>query len=116
MIEFVNILSSDWRHNDEHHALDFMRTCPSSNSLFPEKVRRPMRDLISGSCPRTPTGKRLRAYDFQANNAEHLRSVYDMGITMVSMGDGKVRLLHSFYNVSRIFEYFTGSFDLYVLG
>ncbi|XP_037911039.1 ER degradation-enhancing alpha-mannosidase-like protein 3 isoform X2 [Hermetia illucens] len=91
-------ITHDWRHNDEHHALDFMRTCPSSNSLFPEKVRRPMRDLISGSCPRTPTGKRLRAYDFQANNAEHLRSVYDMGITMVSMGDGKVRLLHSFYN------------------
>lgn len=77
-----------------------MRTCPSSNKLFPEKVRKPLRNFITGSCPRTPTTKRLRALDFQASNADHLRAVYDMGITMVSLGDGKVRLFHSFYNVS----------------
>ncbi|XP_037958336.1 ER degradation-enhancing alpha-mannosidase-like protein 3 isoform X2 [Teleopsis dalmanni] len=87
-----------FRQADEHNVLDFMRTCPSSNKLFPEQVRKPLRNFITGSCPRTPTGKRLRALDFQANNADHLRAVYDMGITMVSLGDGKVRLFHSFYN------------------
>ncbi|XP_030377293.1 ER degradation-enhancing alpha-mannosidase-like protein 3 [Scaptodrosophila lebanonensis] len=87
-----------FRQSDEHNVLDFMRTCPSSNKLFPEKVRKPLRNFITGSCPRTTTGKRLSALDFQASNADHLRAVYDMGITMVSLGDGKVRLFHSFYN------------------
>lgn len=87
-----------FRQTDEHNVLDFMRTCPNSNKLFPEKVRKPLRNFITGSCPRVPTGKRLRALDFQASNADHLRAVYDMGITMVSLGDGKVRLFHSFYN------------------
>ncbi|KAI8123543.1 ER degradation-enhancing alpha-mannosidase-like protein 3 [Lucilia cuprina] len=88
----------NFRQSEEHNVLDFMRTCPSSNKLFPEKVRKPLRNFISGSCPRTPSTKRLRALDFQASNADHLRAVYDMGITMVSLGDGKVRLFHSFYN------------------
>ncbi|XP_036320679.1 ER degradation-enhancing alpha-mannosidase-like protein 3 isoform X1 [Rhagoletis pomonella] len=86
------------RQTDEHNVLDFMRTCPNSNKLFPEKLRKPLRNLISGSCPRVPTGKRLRALEFQASNPDHLRAIYDMGITMVSLGDGKVRLFHSFYN------------------
>ncbi|XP_068151414.1 ER degradation-enhancing alpha-mannosidase-like protein 3 isoform X1 [Drosophila tropicalis] len=94
-----------FRQSDDHNVLDFMRTCPSSNKLFPEKVRKPLRNFITGSCPRTTIsgsgGKRLSALDFQASNADHLRAVYDMGITMVSVGDrsqGKVRLFHSFYN------------------
>ncbi|XP_039949166.1 ER degradation-enhancing alpha-mannosidase-like protein 3 isoform X1 [Bactrocera tryoni] len=87
-----------FRQTDEHNVLDFMRTCPKSNKLFPEKVRKPLRNFITGSCPRVPIGKRLRALDFQASNADHLRAIYDMGITMVSLGDGKVRLFHSFYN------------------
>lgn len=87
-----------FRQTDEHNVLDFMRTCPSSTKLFPEKVRKPLRNFITGSCPRAQTNKRLRALDFQASNADHLRAVYDMGITMVSLGDGKVRLFHSFYN------------------
>ncbi|XP_018782736.1 PREDICTED: ER degradation-enhancing alpha-mannosidase-like protein 3 isoform X3 [Bactrocera latifrons] len=80
-----------FRQTDEHNVLDFMRTCPKSNKLFPEKVRKPLRNFITGSCPRVPTGKRLRALDFQASNADHLRSIYDMGITMVSLGDGKAK-------------------------
>lgn len=90
----------DFKDKEEHHALDFMRSCPSPNKLFPEKVRRPLRDLVTGVCPRISSGKRLRAHDFQASNADHLRTVYDMGITMVALGEGKVQLLHSFYNVS----------------
>ncbi|XP_004522749.1 ER degradation-enhancing alpha-mannosidase-like protein 3 isoform X2 [Ceratitis capitata] len=77
--------------SDEHNMLDFMRTCPNSNRFFPERVRKPLRNFITGSCPRIPTGKRLRALDFQASNADHLRAIYDMGITMVSLGDGKAK-------------------------
>jgi len=83
------------------------------SGLFPEKVRKPLRNFISGSCPRTTAGKRLSALDFQASNADHLRAVYDMGITMVSIGDrsqGKVRLFHSFYNVSFFLFCFLVSF------
>lgn len=75
-----------------------MRSCPSPNKLFPETVRRPLRDLVTGVCPRISNSKRLRALDFQSSNADHLRTVYDMGISMVSLGDGKVQLMHSFYN------------------
>jgi ER degradation enhancer, mannosidase alpha-like 3 len=80
--------------------LDFMRSCPSPNKLFPETVRGPLRDLVKGVCPGISSTKRLRANDFQASNQDHLRTVYDMGITMVALADGKVQLLHSFYNVS----------------
>lgn len=78
----------------------YEKSCPSSNSLLPEKIRQPLKNFITGSCPRTSTNKRLRALDFQANNAVHLRAIYDMGITIRDIGDGKVRLFHSFYNVS----------------
>lgn len=84
--------------------MDYMRSCPSSNKLFPEKVRKPLRNLMTESCLRTSsTNERLRALDFQASNIEHLRAVFDMGITLVSLGEGKVRLFHSFYNVSYLF-------------
>lgn len=92
--------TAEFLDKEEHHVMDFMRSCPSPNKLFPEKVRRPLRDLVSGVCPRISNAKRLRAHDFQASNADHLRTVYDMGITMVALGEGKVQLLHSFYNVS----------------
>ncbi|CRL00773.1 CLUMA_CG014027, isoform A [Clunio marinus] len=78
--------------------LDFMRSCPSPNKLFPETVRRPLRDLVSATCPRVTNNNRLRASEFQASNADHLRTLFDMGVTMVSLGNGKVQLLHSFYN------------------
>lgn len=84
--------------DDQVHMLDYMRSCPSPNKLFPETVRRPLRDLVTGVCPRISSAKRLRAADFQASNTDHLRTVYDMGITMVSLGEGKVQLLHSFHN------------------
>uniref|UniRef100_A0A6B2EDQ8 alpha-1,2-Mannosidase n=1 Tax=Phlebotomus kandelakii TaxID=1109342 RepID=A0A6B2EDQ8_9DIPT len=95
--QFTNV-TSNFKDEDDYHMLDFMRSCPSPNKLFPNTVRRPIRDLVTGICPRVSSNKRLRAQDFQVSNADHLRTVYDMGITMVSLGEGKVQLLHSFYN------------------
>ncbi|KAJ6634826.1 ER degradation-enhancing alpha-mannosidase-like protein 3 [Pseudolycoriella hygida] len=91
-------VTNDFNDQDDHVAMDYMRSCPSPNKLFPETVRRPLRDLVTGVCPRISNSKRLRALDFQSSNADHLRMVYDMGISMVSLGDGKVQLMHSFYN------------------
>lgn len=92
------------KDDEDNHLidLDFMRSCPSPNKLFPETVRRPLRDLVSATCPRVSNTNRLRAAEFQASNADHLRALFDMGVTMVSLGNGKVQLLHSFYNVSRL--------------
>lgn len=90
------------KDDEDNHLmdLDFMRSCPSPNKLFPAQVRRPLRDLVSATCPRVSNSNRLRAAEFQASNADHLRALFDMGVTMVSLGNGKVQLLHSFYNVS----------------
>lgn len=93
--------------DDQYPATNFNRQCPSPNKLFPTNVRRPIRELVTGTCPRvSATGttntnqRRLRAQDFQASNADHLRTVYEMGITMVQLGDKKVQLLHNIYDVS----------------
>ncbi|XP_055308120.1 ER degradation-enhancing alpha-mannosidase-like protein 3 isoform X2 [Sitodiplosis mosellana] len=78
--------------------MNYQKSCPSPKHLFPETVRKPLKDLVSGVCPRTPSTKRISAMEFRASNADHRRSVSDMGITMISVGDGKVQLMHSFYN------------------
>lgn len=99
----VNATVASQKEDGDAPGMDFFsRSCPSPNKLFPNSVRRPIRDLVTGVCPRASNAKRLRALDFQANNADHLRTVYDMGISMVSLGDKKVQLLHSFYDVSWI--------------
>lgn len=82
--------------------LDYMRSCPNPKHLFPETVRKPLKNLVSGVCPRTSSATRVSALEFRASNADHRQSVSDMGITIVynNMGDGKVQLMHSFYNVN----------------
>lgn len=95
---------------DSYAGTDFNRKCPSPNKLFPTNVRRPIRELVTGTCPRVAASaagqnnnhnkRRLRAQDFQASSADHLRAVYEMGITMVQLGDKKVQLLHNIYDVS----------------
>ena len=44
--------------------------------------------------------RKLFAADFQSTNDEHMRILKDMGITMVSLADGRVQLLHTSVNVS----------------
>lgn len=69
IINFVLVITShsftDFTDQDDHLAMDYMRSCPSPNKLFPETVRRPLRDLVTGVCPRISNSKRLRALDFQ---------------------------------------------------
>ncbi len=58
---------TDLTDQDDHVAMDYMRSCPSPNKLFPESVRRPLREYVTGVCPRVSNSKRLRALDFQVN-------------------------------------------------
>ncbi|PSN33488.1 hypothetical protein C0J52_15395 [Blattella germanica] len=46
--------------------LEYARSCPNTLHLFPESVRRPLRNLVDGVCPRRPTRRKLHAPEFQA--------------------------------------------------
>lgn len=66
--------TTEYDPDDSPVGMDYMRSCPSPNKLFPESVRRPLRDLVTGVCPRLPQSKRLRASEFQvgANNCGYV--------------------------------------------
>jgi hypothetical protein len=45
--------------------MEFARTCPNTLHLFPESVRRPLRNLVDGVCPRRSANRKLHASEFQ---------------------------------------------------
>ncbi|KAL6443356.1 hypothetical protein ACFW04_002909 [Cataglyphis niger] len=77
---------------------EFDRTCPNSLHLFPASVRQPLRNMVEDVCPRRSIKRRLSASQFQANNLEHLKILSDMGITTLTLADGRIQLLHTFSN------------------
>lgn len=116
---------SDEQLFDEVHDEDveFARSCPSTSYLFPkreeqeetyfieqditnaEELRQSLGNVVSDKCPskaKEPLKRKLFATDFQSNNEQHLQILKDMGITMVTMADGRVQLLHTSVNVSTI--------------
>ncbi|XP_066590286.1 ER degradation-enhancing alpha-mannosidase-like protein 3 isoform X2 [Prorops nasuta] len=80
------------------HVDELDRTCPNSLHLFPASVRQPLRNMVEDVCPRRNKRRRLSAAQFQANNLEHLKMLSDMGITILTLADGRVQLLHTFSN------------------
>lgn len=78
--------------------MEYARTCPNTLHLFPESVRRPLRNLVDGVCPRRSANRKLHASEFQAGNPDHMRMVKDMGIAILTLPDGRVQLLHTFSN------------------
>ncbi|XP_011706728.1 PREDICTED: ER degradation-enhancing alpha-mannosidase-like protein 3, partial [Wasmannia auropunctata] len=90
-------ISSDFER-DIVHVDEFDRTCPNSLHLFPASVRQPLRNMVEDVCPRRSIKRRLSASQFQANNLEHLKMLSDMGITTLTLADGRVQLLHTFSN------------------
>lgn len=71
---FIKIMSCILGVKDEtepKHAMNYMRSCPSPKKLFPETVRRPLRDLVSGTCPRLPSAKRISALEFRVRLTFH---------------------------------------------
>ncbi|XP_034254051.1 ER degradation-enhancing alpha-mannosidase-like protein 3 [Thrips palmi] len=76
------------------------RTCPNTQHLFPEKVRRPLRNLVDGVCPRKELKRRIKAVDFQMGNSDHMKLLKEMGISIMSLDDGRVQLVHAFGNAA----------------
>ena len=85
------------------------RSCPSISYLFPEggaglseyaaSVRLPLANVVADKCPtKKMTHRRLLATEFQSNSPEHLAIIRDMGITFMSLPDGRVQLLHTAAN------------------
>lgn len=42
----------------------------------------------------------MKKLNLQANNLDHLKILSNMGITVLTMADGRMQLLHTFSNVS----------------
>ncbi|TRY64103.1 hypothetical protein TCAL_02594 [Tigriopus californicus] len=86
--------------------VEFARSCPSSDYLFPNNpesfvndLRLPLANTVTNKCPMRRVGKRkLLAADFQSGNEEHMELIKKMGITIVSLPDGRVQLLQSMAN------------------
>lgn len=74
---------------------EFARCCPNTLNLFPNTVRQPLKNMVDGICPRRAVKRRLYASQFTAGNAEHLRLLKAMGITVLNLADGRVHLLHT---------------------
>ena len=91
--------------------MEVAQSCPSTGFLFPqEKVVKVARDLrsqlaniVKDKCPvRKVTKRKLLASQFQSGNPKHMDLIKDMGISIVSLPDGRVQLLHNYANVSKI--------------
>lgn len=80
------------------HVEENDRTCPNSVHLFPASVRQPLRNMVEDVCPKRMIKKRLSAAQFQPSNHEHSKLLSDMGITILTLNDGSVQLLHTFSN------------------
>lgn len=53
-------------------SMNYMKSCPSPKSLFPETLRKPLRDLVSGVCPRTASAKRISALEFRVSDDSYI--------------------------------------------
>ncbi|XP_078041407.1 ER degradation enhancer, mannosidase alpha-like 2 [Augochlora pura] len=93
----TNVSSQDFER-DMVHVDEMDRTCPNSLHLFPASVRLPLRNMVEDVCPRRTIKRKLSAAQFQANNLEHMKLLSDMGITTLTLADGRVQLLHTFSN------------------
>lgn len=94
-------ISSDFER-DIMQVDEFDRTCPNSLHLFPASVRQPLRNMVEDVCPRRSIKRRLSASQFQASNIEHLKMLNDMGITTLTLADGRVQLLHTLANAKTL--------------
>ncbi|XP_059055204.1 ER degradation-enhancing alpha-mannosidase-like protein 3 isoform X2 [Achroia grisella] len=74
---------------DDEDEDKYRKTCPSTTSLIAEKVRQPLRHLLGSSAARPPA--RLRPL----NDPRQIHALSDMGISVLTLPDGKVQLLYT---------------------
>jgi len=90
---------------DEDEDVEYDMACPSPRYMFPgydttsdgaASLRKPLESLVEETCPTKKILKRkLTAMEFQSTSEDHLRLVKDMGITIITLPDGRVQLLHT---------------------
>lgn len=80
--------------------INVSRTCPNTASLVAEKVRRPMRQLL-GSRPERPPA-RLRPL----SDPRQIHTLSDMGISVLTLPDGRVQLLYTTSTVNNCICFF----------
>lgn len=97
-----NLTRNDFDGIWEESENEFARSCPNTQQLFPETVRKPLQNMVDGMCPRR-TKRRLTAWEFSASNLDHLKIIKDMGINIIALNDGTVQLMHTFAAVSFLF-------------
>ncbi|XP_043203401.1 ER degradation-enhancing alpha-mannosidase-like protein 3 isoform X1 [Amphibalanus amphitrite] len=83
--------------------VEYARSCPNTDYLFPgtfsETIRRPLSNLVEATCPsRRLRPRRLTAAQFQSGLPEHVALVRQLGVTMTTLPDGRVQLLHTAAN------------------
>ncbi|XP_041986540.1 ER degradation-enhancing alpha-mannosidase-like protein 3 [Aricia agestis] len=67
----------------------YRKTCPNTASLVAEKVRQPMRHMLGTTAARPPP--RLRPL----NDPRQINVLSDMGISVLTLPDGRVQLLYT---------------------
>jgi len=93
---------------DEDEEVEYELACPSTRYLFPghetagsgaASLRKPLEHLVEESCPSNrKIQRKLTAAEFQSTNEAHLKLIRNMGITIVTLPDGRVQLLHTHAN------------------
>jgi len=93
---------------DEDEEVEYEQACPSTRYMFPghdtagsgaASLRKPLERIVEETCPSQRMIKRkLTASEFQSTNEAHLKLVRNMGITIVTLPDGRVQLLHTHAN------------------
>ncbi|KAM3968804.1 ER degradation enhancer, mannosidase alpha-like 2 [Aphomia sociella] len=67
----------------------YRKACPNTASLIAEKVRQPLRQLLGSTAARPPA--RLRPL----NDPRQIHALSDMGISVLTLPDGRVQLLYT---------------------
>ena len=93
---------------DEDEEVEYELACPSTRYLFPghetagsgaASLRKPLERLVEDTCPSNrQIQRKLTAAEFQSTNEAHLKLIRNMGITIVTLPDGRVQLLHTHAN------------------
>lgn len=93
---------------DEDEDVEYELACPSTRYLFPghetagsgaASLRKPLERLVEDTCPSNrKIQRKLTAVEFQSTNEAHLKLIRNMGITIVTLPDGRVQLLHTHAN------------------
>ncbi|XP_077302414.1 ER degradation enhancer, mannosidase alpha-like 2 isoform X2 [Arctopsyche grandis] len=80
--------------DDEDEMFQYSRTCSNSMDFLPETARRPLKNMMM-ECPNSGPLGRLAAKHFKPCDPQHMHTLADMGISILTLADGRVQLLQT---------------------